>query len=73
VKRKVIALLILLILPFLMAAPAAVPVSVDWGYAYARMGMSDLELATWSIGTGVLCALSFTGVAGIGCVVSSAL
>ncbi len=72
-RRKVIALLVLLILPFLMAAPAAVPVSADWGYAYAKMGMSDFELGVWSVGTGIMCAMSFTGVAGIGCVVSSAL
>ena len=71
-RRKLIALLILLVLPFLMVATTSVPIEAGWGYAYAKMGMSDWELGLWSGGTAVMCFLAFTGVGALGCGLAAA-
>ena len=70
-RRKLIALLILLVLPFLMVATTSVPIEAGWGYFYSKMGMSDEGLVAWGAVTTVMCGLSFTGVAALGCGLSA--
>ncbi len=70
--RKLIALVVLIAIPVTLFTLSAVPPDTAWGYAFAKMGMSDAEEAAWAVGTGIMCMFSFTGVAGIGCIVASA-
>jgi hypothetical protein len=72
VRRKLIALLVLLVLPFLMVATTSVPIEAGWGYFYSKMGMSDLGLGLWAGGTAIMCTLAFTGVGALGCGLSAA-
>ena len=70
--RKLIALVVLIAIPVTLFTLSAVPPDTAWGYVFAKAGMSPGEQALWSVGMGVMCALSFTGVAGVGCIVAAA-
>ena len=70
--RKIFALLMLFLLPASFIGFGQPIATADWAYFYSKAGMSDEFILAWSVGTGIMCSLSFTLAAGIGCGIAAA-
>lgn len=71
-RRKIIAYVLLVLIPLSLVLLQDPLVGPAWAYVYTKMGASAEEVAIWGVATAIMCGWGWTGVAAIGCGIAAA-